>query len=266
MLIKKLSVFICSSLLSCMVFAQNTAKENNTDKIIDSFLQCDSQFFEQLAKNKKYFSQYADLDSFENIAYIPIKSMEYDDKGNTTMLKQPIKYKGLTIVGYQNIFIPTTLSGKFYYWGFILDNNLDEVKNTLKDINWLAYNNQVYIANSKIYDQKNKALLWQDNPYSIDMVIPRLWTVEKSLYLENIADNQSRITCSIQGDVEKDILYLTRPDMKPIDAKIEAKRQERIKAYKLKKQKENEENLKSQQKKGISNTSTENKSKGGDKI
>lgn len=265
MLIKKLSVFICSSLLSCMVIAQNAAKENNTDEIIDSFLQCDSQFFEQLAKNKKYFSQYADLDSFENIAYIPVQSMEYDNS-NTTMLKKPIKYKGLTIVGYQNIYIPTTLSGKFYYWGFIFNNNLDEVKNNLKNLNWLPYNNQVYIANPKIYDQKNKALLWQDNPYSIDMVIPRLWTVEKSLYLENIADNQSRIACSIQGDIEKDILYLTRPDMKPLDAKIEAKRQEKIKAYKLKKQKENEENLKSQQKKDMSKTSTENKSKDGDKI
>lgn len=98
------------------------------------------------------------------------------------------------------------------------------------------------------------------------MVIPRSGTVEKSLYLEPIEDNQSRVICSIQGDIDKKILYSVRPDMKPIDKEYEIKRKKRIEDNNQIKQKENQENLKSQQEKDINQKSTKYNSKNGDKI
>lgn len=260
MFTKKLFVLICSSLISCMVYAQNQTKINVTDKIIDTFFQCNNQFFKQLATNKTFFSQYTDLATIDNFAYIPVEKVEYN-KNNKVLFKKPIQYKGLKILGYQNIFIPTPLSGQFYYWGFIFDNKLENVKQSLKNINWLGYNNSIFIANPKIYDRKGKRKIWQDNPYAIDMVIPRLGTVEKSLYLEAITDNQSRIFCSIQGDLDKNILYSVRPDMKPIHKEFEIRRQKKIEAYKLKRQKENEEKQKSQQEEDVNHKSTKDNPK-----
>ena len=265
MFIKKLFVLICSSLISFVVYAQDQTIVNETNKVVDSFFQCDNQFFKQLAISKDTFGQYADLDTVDNFAYIVVDSVEYNNK-NKVIFKKTIEYKGLNIVGYQNIFIPTPLSGQFYYWGFILDNKYQDVKQSLTNINWLNFNEKIYFANPKIYDRKSKNQTWLDNPYSIDMVIPKPGTVEKSLYLEPITDDQSRIICSIQGDIDKKILYSVRPDMKPIDKEYEAKRKKRIEDYNRLKQKENQEKLNSQQEKDINQKLIITNSKNGDKL
>lgn len=263
MLFKKLSVIACSSLISCMVFAQNNTDESITNEIIDSFLQCDNQFFHQLAKNQAFFNQYAELTTFENIAYIPVENLQKYDQDHV-MFKTPINYNGLTITGYKNLFINTPFSGRYYFWGFILDNSLDEAKASLDKIDWLKYSPTAYIANSKIYDNNDKSHIWQDNPYSIDQVIPREDTIEKSIYLEITSENKLNLLCSLQGDITKDILYPIRPDIKPFDEEIKAKRLEIIKDYKLKKQKDDELLEKQQSQSDSNNTNlSENNSKDG---
>ena len=265
MIIKKLTVLVCSSFVSCMALAQNDTV-SITDKIVDSFLACDNHFFEQLAENKQLFSEYVDLTTTDNVTYIPVESI-YQQNKDKVNFKKTLKYHGLTITGYQNIYIPTNLSGQYYYWGFIFDNSQEEITKTLNNLKWLQYNNNVYIANAKIYDRNAKSPVWQDNPYSIDGVVPKLGTIEKSLYLETFTDNQNRILCSIQGDIKKDILYKDRPDMKPLDEQMDKVRQEKIKAYKLKKQQEKEQKeAQEKQSQTQQNKPIENSSKEGDKI
>ncbi|MCO6550953.1 MAG: hypothetical protein J6580_09790 [Gilliamella sp.] len=240
MLLKKLSVLVCASFVSC-VFAQTNNIQDETDKIIDTFLQCDNQFFEQLSKHQESINQYVDLATTpDNVTYIPVESIQKTDK-NKVMFKKPLKYHDLEIVGYQNIYIPTTLSGQFLYWGFIFDNKQDEIKSALSNINWLHYSQNTYIANAKIYDRKSKSKTWEDDIYAIDGVIPRFGTINKALYLESSANNQSSIFCSIQGDLEKETILTTRPDLKPIIEKQEAELQERIKANQEKMQKEKQQ-------------------------
>ncbi|QYN47130.1 hypothetical protein [Gilliamella sp. ESL0405] len=235
MCLKKYSLLICATLASYAVSAQADEQHGHTDKIIDTFLACDNQFFEQLADNKTLFNEYIDLTTEENVTFIPVKSVVEPDKYTATF-KKALSYRGLTITGYQNIYIPTALSGQFYYWGFIFDNSEDEIKKALSEIKWNGYNTDVYIANSKIYNSNTK--VWQDNPYSIDGVIPKQGTVEKSLYLEPFTDNQNRIMCSIQGDVKKSILYASRPDMRPIDIKLEGERREKSEALRIQKERQ----------------------------
>lgn len=240
MLLKKLSVLVCASFVSC-VFAQTNNIQDETDKVIDTFLQCDNQFFEQLSKHQESINQYVDLATTpDNVTYIPVESIQKTDK-NKVMFKKPLKYHDLEIVGYQNIYIPTTLSGQFLYWGFIFDNKQDEIKSALSHINWLHYSQNTYIANAKIYDRKSKSKTWEDDIYAIDGVIPRFGTINKALYLESSANNQSSIFCSIQGDLEKETILTTRPDLKPIIEKQEAELQERIKANQEKMQKEKQQ-------------------------
>ncbi|OCG18792.1 MULTISPECIES: hypothetical protein [unclassified Gilliamella] len=239
--LKKLSLFVCFLFFPCLSIAQTNNKQSETDKVIDTFLQCNNRFFEQLAKHQNSISQYIDLATTpDNVTYIPVESIYQADK-NKVKFKKPLEYRGLKITGYQNIYIPTTLSGQFLYWGFIFDNKEDEIKKALKNINWLPYNTDVYIANPKIYDHQSKFPAWKDDLYAIDGVIPRLGTINKALYLELTADNQSSVFCSIQGDLKKEILLATRPDLKPIIEKHEAERQERIKVYKEKMKKEKEQ-------------------------
>lgn len=259
MLLKKLPLLIYSLITPCMALAQNNSVETATDKLIDSFLTCDAQFFQQLAKNQTTFKQFFDLATTDNVAYIPVENVQKKDK-NSIVFKEPIHYKGLTITGYQNIFIETPFYGQYYYWGFTLNDNLDKTKQTFNKLNWMPYTSKTYVANTQIYDRTNKTNDWQANPYAIDGVIPRQGTVEKSLYLEPITNNQTRIVCSIQGDITKEILYTNRPDMKPIYENIEAKRQEKINALKLKKQKEVE-----QQQNQPSQPNTDNKINENDK-
>ncbi|OCG19227.1 hypothetical protein A9G24_02045 [Gilliamella sp. App6-5] len=261
MLLKKFSVLVCAAFFSCTTFAQNNNRKSETDKVIDTFLQCNNQFFEQLAMHQESISQYVDLMTTpDNVTYIPVESIQQNDK-NKVLFKKPIKYRGLEITGYQNIYIPTSLSGHFLYWGFIFNNTEDEIKASLNNINWLPYNANIYIANAKIYDRQLKSPEWQDDPYAIDGVIPRLGTMNKSLYLEPSTNNQTSVFCSIQGDLDKETLLATRPDLKPIIEKQEAERQERIKAYKEKKQKE-----KQVQQSQPQATPTEAASKHGDNI
>jgi hypothetical protein len=264
MLFKKFTTLACASLFSCGVFAQDNIP-SVTDKIVDTFLECDNQFFQNLSENKELFSEYVDLTTKNDVTYIPVESIYQQDKDKINF-KKPLNYRGLTITGYQNIFIPTSLSGQYYYWGFIFDNSQEEILNALSDIKWSNYNDKTYIANPTIYDRNAKPAEWQDNPYAIDGVAPRLATIEKSLYLENINNNQNRIFCSIQGDLTKDLLYKYRPDMKPLDEQMEKEHQEKIDAYKLKKQKEQDEKKAIQEKQLQPNEITENSSKDGDEI
>lgn len=229
MLLKKLSVLVSTLLISCMAFsAQNQQDINKTDKVMKAFLACDNQFFKQLALYKDDFNQYVDLATADNVTYIPVESIENHDK-NKVMFKKPFQYRGLTISGYQNVYLTTTASGQFYYWGFIVDNAIDDVKNALDTLHWSKFNAQIYTANTKIYDTQSHSPNWQDNPYSIDGVLPKIGTIEKSLYLEPISDKQSLVSCSIQGDVDKQILYVTRPDIKPIFKKMELERKQKLK-------------------------------------
>lgn len=261
MLLKKISVLVCASFVSFMSFAQTNNEQSETDKVIGSFLQCDNQFYKQLDTYQELIKQYVDLATTDdNVTYIPVESIQQADK-NKIMFKKPLEYQGLKIIGYQNIYVPTTLSGHYLYWGFIFDNKEDEVKNALNKINWLPYNTNVYIANPKIYDLNAKSVKWQDDPYAIDGVTPKFGTISKALYLENFANNQTSVFCSLQGDLKKEILLEARPDLKIMIEKQEAKQQERIKAYKEKMQKEKE----NQQSQPQTNT-TETTSKDGDNI
>lgn len=248
MLLKKLSVFVGALLISCITSAQQEMNLKKTDQVFDAFLQCDKQFFKKLAENKISFNHYVDVTTSDNVTYISVESIKNGEENKVTF-KKVYPYHGLTVSGYRNLNISTATSGKFYYWGFILDNSVEEVKRTLTDINWQKYNSNIYNANAKIYEIKSHSYSWQDNPYSIDNVIPKIGSAEKSLFLETLPNNQSQLTCSLQGDVDKTLLYSIRPDIKVIVKKMEIEHKESSKKIKqlkeldYKKQPQNEVNI-----------------------
>lgn len=210
MFVKK-SLLMCIALISQASYAQ---APENVRNVIDSFVNCDSGFFHQLKNNTDEFSHYVTLNEKPDIAYIPIENPLNDD---ATMFDSPIEYRGLSVIGYQNLAINTLTSGQYYYWGFIFDNTVDEIKTALNQLEWQTYNDSSYINNPQLYDRQNVNPSWRINPYVIDNVLPRFMTIEKALYLEPMAENQSHLFCSIQGDTTKEIVYQMNPSIKYID-------------------------------------------------
>ena len=123
MLLKKLSVFVGALLISCITLAQQEMNLKKTDQVFDAFLQCDKQFFKKLAENKISFNHYVDVTTSDNVTYISVESIKNGEENKVTF-KKVYPYHGLTVSGYRNLNISTATSGKFYYWGFILDNSV----------------------------------------------------------------------------------------------------------------------------------------------
>ncbi|XKM12943.1 hypothetical protein RCS94_07895 [Orbaceae bacterium ac157xtp] len=244
-------------LISTGLFAQTTlADTSNTQSVFDAFTNCDSSFFYQLKNNAEDFKDITDLVIKDNIAYIPVEDVTKRGDTTTTMFKQPIQYRGLNIVGYQNIYIETSFLGQFYYWGFIIDGSVDQVKQSLKQLPWEQYNTVGYIANPQIFLRYNQNKSWEHNPYSIEGVVPKTLTAEKSLYLEPLDDNQVHLICSIQGDIERPNLYEIRPDMKYIIEELTAIEEAKMKAYEEQLKQKREERKKAEAEKNESNTNT----------
>ncbi|WP_392563863.1 hypothetical protein RHO13_11635 [Orbus wheelerorum] len=218
-MIKRVSLLMFSALISHSTFANN----GNIQSVIDAFTNCDNSFFYQLKTNANDFNEITNLVTQDDIAYIPVNSV-IENEGNTNYFTKPILYRGLTITAYQNIAIKTPFLGQYYYWGFIIDGSVDSVRQSLKQLPWQQYNVASYVANPKLYDNLAKNSGWQPNPYIIDGIVPRLNTIEKSLYLEPINENQVHLVCSIQGDMNRDLLYSIHPDMKYIDQELDIER------------------------------------------
>lgn len=232
-MIKRLSFFICSALVS-----QPALADNNIQSVIDAFTNCDNSFFYQLKNNAQSFDGITELVNKKDISYIPVNNVSSDD-GYTHYFTKPIQYRGLNITGYKNIYIETSFLGQYYYWGFVIDASNEAVMQSLKQLPWQQYNTASYIANPKIYDRQQKDLSWQNDPYAIDGVIPRLFTVEKALHLESVTDTQVNLICSIQGDMDTDLLYAIRPDMKYIDVEIQKEREDKLNKLKQEQQQNN---------------------------
>ncbi|WP_392560156.1 hypothetical protein [Orbus mooreae] len=218
--------FIIKTILllgSVILISYPALANRNIQSVIDAFTNCDSGFFYQLKNNASDFEDITDLVLKEQIAYIPVKDIA-SNEGNTHYFMQPIEYRGLTIIGYQNIYIETSYLGKYYYWGFIINGSIDDVKQSLNQLSWQKYNITSYVTNTQLYDRQQKNVGWRQNPYVIDGVVPRLFTIEKSLYLEPINENQIHLVCSLQGDIDKPLLYTMRPDMADIDKLANDKR------------------------------------------
>lgn len=234
-MIKKFLLLGSSALVS-----QAALANENIQSVIDAFTNCDSSFFYQLKTNATDFDGITDLVIKDDIAYIPVDDMT-SNEGYTRYFTQPIEYRGLTITGYQNIYIETPFLGKYYYWGFIVGGSIDDVKQSLNQLPWQQYNVTSYVANSLIYDRQNKEAGWKNYPYVIDGVIPRSFTVEKAIYVEPINETQVHLVCSIQGDLDRPLLYSIHPDIEDFDQALDAKRLAALEAIKNKQKLEAEQ-------------------------
>ncbi|QIQ21941.1 hypothetical protein [Zophobihabitans entericus] len=203
---KKLVTLICLSLLSQTSIA---AVGNSTNTVLNTFTNCDHTFFQHLAQTQDEIKDAVGVITTEEIGYIAP-----DKENHTVQFKKPVTFNGLTLIGYQDIHVKTALLGDYYYWGFVIQENMDTVKQQLNTLQWQQYSSSAYVANTEILDTQADSPTWAPNPYVIDGIAPRAHTVEKSLSLEKQPDGTSILSCSLQGDVSETVLAMYRPDLK----------------------------------------------------
>ncbi|OCG61742.1 MULTISPECIES: hypothetical protein [unclassified Gilliamella] len=183
--------------------------------LIDSFTPCTPDFFQQIYASKDELEKYTDITLFkQNQAYIPVENRS-DIAKNFVYFKTPMTYKNLIITGYYDSAMDLGKIGKYYFWGFIINNEISQIKETLNFIDWKKMEEDVlYIGNPMIRSINDDIQVWHKNTGTVVGVktIPAPDTTEKLLLLEK-APNMTLLICSIQGIVTSELLKQERPDI-----------------------------------------------------
>ena len=183
---------------------------------IQSLTLCNPNFFKEVYANKSELQKYTNILTFDkNKAYISVENRT-DTNKNYTYFKIPMTYKNLTIKGYYDSAMDLGKLGKYYFWGFIIDNDINQIKETLNFIDWKnTGDNLMYFANPMIRNIDDEIHVWNKNTGTVVGVktVPAPGTTEKLLLLEKYA-NMNLLLCSIQGTVTVELLKQERPDIK----------------------------------------------------
>ncbi|OCG01647.1 hypothetical protein [Gilliamella sp. wkB112] len=183
--------------------------------LIESLVLCNPDFFKKVYENKDELTSHVEIKFFNNNqAYIPVPN-RVDITKNFVFFSTPIMYKDLIIKGYYDSAMDLKKIGKYYFWGFIIDNDIKQIKNTLSFLNWKEMeDNLLYIANPMIRHISDDVQTWHHNTGTVVGVktIPAPETTEKLLLLEK-GENMTLLICSIQGVVTPELLKQERPDI-----------------------------------------------------
>ncbi|MDF7670379.1 hypothetical protein PT276_04045 [Orbaceae bacterium ESL0721] len=206
MLKKVISLFI-------IIFTFNASA--NELRLLKSFVLCKSDFFNKLYENRDILEKHTTIKLINsNQAYIPVTNRT-DNSKNYRYFDQPMRYKDLTINGYYDSAMDHGKVGRYYFWGFILDNDPEQIKNSFNFLNWKEIEeNKVYIANAKIHYISSDLNSWQDNE-NVEVgvkTIPAPDTTEKLLLIEK-TPTMTLLICSVQGVVPPELLAIERPDI-----------------------------------------------------
>lgn len=183
--------------------------------LMNSLIQCSPDFFNIVYTNKEELKKHTNVIVFNNNqAYIPVENRT-DSEKNYVYFKTPIIYQNLTIKGYYDSAMDLGKIGKYYFWGFIIDNDISQIKETMNFLEWKNMEKDLlYIANPKIRHIDDDIKIWHKNTGTVVGVktIPEPETTEKLLLLEK-GTGMNLLICSIQGVVSSELLKQERPDI-----------------------------------------------------
>ncbi|QIQ21098.1 hypothetical protein [Zophobihabitans entericus] len=179
-----------------------------------SFVKCEPTFFSEINSQKEHLALMMPVETFnESQSYIKVPDRT-DQNSNTAPFGLPVQYHGLTITGYYDSAVNLGKYGDYYFWGFIFNNSLAEIREVFSDLIWKDMEGELYIANPMIRHADDDLLNWKVNNDTVVGIktIPAKGSTEKLLLLEK--GPMVSMLCSIQGFVPTELLNLERPDIK----------------------------------------------------
>lgn len=182
---------------------------------LKAFTRCDASFFSSLNTHRDAWQAYAPLKQEKNFTWIAVRDRA-DRNANAVPVSAP-PIAGLKLLSYNDEVTDLGPLGLFYYWGFIVDGNVDEVAKRLSplldqpdalkkgDAEYTRSELKVGEGWQSIKPQPGKA--------------PGLRQVERVLIVEpeGKQGTQSRVSCSVQGGVNAGVLARLRPDIATVD-------------------------------------------------
>jgi hypothetical protein len=183
--------------------------------LIEELTACNPSFFNHVYEHREELKNHTNVAVFnQNQAYIPVQNRT-DTTQNFVYFKTPIQYKNLKLIGYYDSAMDLKKMGRYYFWGFIIDNDMNEIRDSLNFLEWKNMgDNLLYIANPRIRSINDDIQVWHKNNGTVVGVktIPAPNTTEKLLLLDK-SDDMQLLICSIQGVVTNDLLRQERPDI-----------------------------------------------------
>ena len=106
---------------------------------------------------------------------------------NYVQFDKPILYQSLKLTGYYDNSLALGEHGDYYFWGFSVDNSLQDIRSKLDFLLWTEVEEEsMYTSNMKIHFSDDSIETWHDNLNTNIGVrtIPAQGTAEKLLLLE----------------------------------------------------------------------------------
>ncbi|MGG5238415.1 hypothetical protein ACQZ2F_02505 [Pseudomonas lurida] len=205
---------LSAALLASAVLLPSIARADDAARVetLKAFTRCDASFFSSLNTHRDAWQAYAPLKQEKDFTWIAVR-----DRTDPMAIAVPVSaptIAGLKLLSYNDEVSDLGPLGLYYFWGFTVDGNIDEVAQrfaALLDPPGALQKGEGQYTRSELKVGNS----WQSIK-PMPGKAPGLRNVERVLIVEP-EGKHSRVSCSVQGGVNAGLVALLRPDIAPVD-------------------------------------------------
>jgi len=205
---------LSAALLASAVLLPSIARADDAARVetLKAFTRCDASFFSSLNTHRDAWQAYAPLKQEKDFTWIAVRDRT-DPMATAVPVSAPT-IAGLKLLSYNDEVSDLGPLGLYYFWGFTVDGNIDEVAQrfaALLDPPGALQKGEGQYTRSELKVGNS----WQSIK-PMPGKAPGLRNVERVLIVEP-EGKHSRVSCSVQGGVNAGLVALLRPDIAPVD-------------------------------------------------
>ncbi|MBC3240845.1 hypothetical protein HU723_16825 [Pseudomonas lurida] len=205
---------LSAALLASAVLLPSIARADDAARVetLKAFTRCDASFFSSLNTHRDAWQAYAPLKQEKDFTWIAVRDRT-DPMATAVPVSAPT-IAGLKLLSYNDEVSDLGPLGLYYFWGFTVDGNIDEVAQrfaALLDTLGALQKGEGQYTRSELKVGNS----WQSIK-PMPGKAPGLRNVERVLIVEP-EGKHSRVSCSVQGGVNAGLVALLRPDIAPVD-------------------------------------------------
>lgn len=205
---------LSAALLASAMLLPSIARADDAARVetLKAFTRCDASFFSSLNTHRDAWQAYAPLKQEKDFTWIAVRDRT-DPMATAVPVSAPT-IAGLKLLSYNDEVSDLGPLGLYYFWGFTVDGNIDEVAQrfaALLDTPGALQKGEGQYTRSELKVGNS----WQSIK-PMPGKAPGLRNVERVLIVEP-EGKHSRVSCSVQGGVNAGLVALLRPDIAPVD-------------------------------------------------
>ena len=205
---------LSAALLASAVLLPSIARADDAARVetLKAFTRCDASFFSSLNTHRDAWQAYAPLKQEKDFTWIAVRDRT-DPMATAVPVSAPT-IAGLKLLSYNDEVSDLGPLGLYYFWGFTVDGNIDEVAQRFAAL--LAPPGALQKGEGQYTRSELKVGNSWQSIKPMPGKAPGLRNVERVLIVEP-EGKHSRVSCSVQGGVNAGLVALLRPDIAPVD-------------------------------------------------